>query len=296
MFVALAGILAGAYLYKTGAFGSPGSGGGGAQAAKLQGPAFEIPRPENVLRIVLLGGEFACGGGFAAGESLQGQLQTLLARNTTNRKIEILAGNINITDAAAREKVIEAAVRAQPAVVLLVLEREPAMALANITKRNLAAGSPEFAAARDAFARKVGELILTKNDGSFSPSAPLPSVPDPSALAATFAQKNIKFTVVAVPSLLESDSELRALTLDYIQNERRQALNPGPDFSATSRRVAELRKAGLVALDLTPVFREGLDFRRMPLIDFESGRWNPVASNIAAAQITTNLISAGLLK
>lgn len=261
-----------------------------AAAATLEGPKITIPRPEGVFRIVVLGGDFGAGAGFAQNESIAGRLQNILARNVTNKTIEVLWKNLQ----KSWDGPVSSAVAARPNVVICILERDAGDSK-TVNNSTPAPRSPEWAAARDALARKLAQSLVNDNDAA-SPAAPLPPEAKIKDLADLCAKHQIKFVAVAVPSALESDSELRALALDALTNEKQQKRNPAVRFDATTSLVNALRAAGLAVLDMTPGFREGADIRRMDLLDFTNGRFNALAANIVAAQIVTHLVGSGAFK
>ncbi|MBI3819190.1 MAG: hypothetical protein HY286_10900 [Planctomycetes bacterium] len=261
---------------------------------EFEGPRLsETPAPD-AFRAVVFGGDFTAGAHLRTNERLRAQLQSLIARNVTNKSVEIVSANIQNRWDAPRPEFIESAIALKPSAVIAVLERAGVETPEEPAAENYTVGTVDWARARDAFAGKIAN-ILASGRGPLSPSAPLPPVEKLEWAAAQCAKNKIPFIIVIIPCIAESDSELRALCLESLAAAP-AASRPSIEFAATSSAARALRAAKLTVLDMTPIFREAADVRRMILINYKTGRYNAFASNVVAAQIATHFVSAGMLK
>ncbi|MFN0207990.1 MAG: hypothetical protein ACKVS6_16920 [Planctomycetota bacterium] len=274
------------------------------KGAKLQGPELILPKPEGTLRIIIIGGELAGSIGFPAEQSVRERVHSILTKNllkanSTIKNIEVAAGYTGFRsplDLASNAIITNAIASAPDLLVLFVENTGRLIEPPKLQNKSYTVATEDWARARETLARSLAnalagepaiDLSLTKAGG---PPGRL------EALQEECKQKNIKLAIGVVPNPLESDSELRALALESLETEKKAPPPRHITFDESTQFAAEVRKKNMTAFDFTLGFREGADGKRMILLDYESGRWNAVAANVVAAQITTHVVSSGLAK
>jgi hypothetical protein len=278
-----------------------------ASRGRFTGADLSAAKSPDEFRIVLIGGEFCAGLGFPAGESLREQLQKLLERNVSRRKIAVsacFAGYASPLRAESAES-LETALGFRPDLVALFVENAgsggaaPTGIFAKSASDPLGPAGPAIATdawarSRDALARRFAKSLAAGESPDFSLQH---AVDDPgrvASLAERCAKQGTHCVVAIVPHPLQGDDELRALAGSALVHEEKRT-DGLPSFDVSGF-VAGLRKNNITVLDYTSSFREGSGLRRMSLVDFATGRWNAVAANVAAAQIAQHCISSGIIK
>lgn len=290
-----------------------------------------VAKAPGSFRVSVVGGPFAFGRGVASdGATVGSQLQGLLARNVTNRRIDVVTAGTGARADRVGQAILESdlGLDVSPDLLIWILEplddadgtegwalpagmagKRTAEAEAPATSRP-AVGTAEWAQSRDALARQLAEHdVAQKNDLQGSDAERERVGPTrclglemhfdrglPAAVQAVSqrcAERKIAFVAAILPPPLEADVELRALYMEALREQRREPAE-NYSFQEASALAAAIRAAGCSALDLSTVLREGSEQRREPLLDLARGRWNEKAGGLIAASLGAHIVTSVL--